>query len=207
MSFDIAIRKTHGDCTLDFRLQSNKSIVAIVGQSGIGKTTALNCIAGLLRPDSGHITVGGRALFDAEADCDIPPDQRRCGYVFQDSRLFPHMSVAANLSYGIPQSEPSAGSMSLEAVTALLDIEPLLSRKPANLSGGEVRRVAIGRALLSNPDFLLLDEPLASLDGERGEHILQAIERLRDEHAIPILYVSHDRKEVARLTNTLIALD
>ena len=203
MSFDIALRKTLGDCTLEVTIQSSSLLVAIIGPSGIGKTTLLNCIAGLVEPDSGHITIGGRTLFDITDGTNVPVHRRGCGYVFQDSRLFPHKDVKANLIYGL---KCAATSETLE-VAELLDIFHLLDRFPSTLSGGETRRVAIGRALSSSPRYLLLDEPTASLDPNRAEQVLSAIERLRDELAIPILYVSHDRAEVARLTDAVITMD
>ncbi len=206
MSFDITIRKSLGDCSVDVAFQSDTKLVAIVGQSGVGKTTLLNCIAGLLKPDSGRIAISGATLFDSELQIDLSPDQRDCGYVFQDSRLFPHKTVEENLRYGASRNG-GKGALTLDDAVSLLDIGSLLDRKPSSLSGGETRRVAIGRALLSNPKFLLLDEPLASLDSARAERILRTIERLRDELAIPMLYVSHDEAEVARLTDTAITLD
>ncbi|WP_209348281.1 ATP-binding cassette domain-containing protein [Pontixanthobacter sp. CEM42] len=206
MSFDIMIRKSLGDCSVDVAFQSDTKLVAIVGQSGVGKTTLLNCIAGLLKPDQGRITIAGTTLFDSELQFDLSPNQRDCGYVFQDSRLFPHKTVEENLRYGASRNG-GKGALTLDDAVSLLDIGSLLDRKPSSLSGGETRRVAIGRALLSNPKFLLLDEPLASLDSARAERILRTVERLRDELAIPMLYVSHDEAEVARLTDTAITLD
>ncbi|MDN3644737.1 ATP-binding cassette domain-containing protein [Pontixanthobacter aestiaquae] len=206
MSFDIAVRKSLGDCSINVAFQSEAPLVAIIGQSGVGKTTLLNCIAGLLKPDTGRIAVEGTTLFDSKQQIDLPPNQRNCGYVFQDSRLFPHKTVKENLLYGMGRSDGSI-ALSLGNAVSLLDIGSLLERKPGSLSGGETRRVAIGRALLSNPKFLLLDEPLASLDNARADRIIETIERLRDELAIPMLYVSHDTNEVARLTDTVVTLD
>ncbi|MXO90914.1 ATP-binding cassette domain-containing protein [Pontixanthobacter aquaemixtae] len=205
MSFDIAINKRQGDCQIDVTIRSDSKLVAITGPSGAGKTTALNCIAGLIRPDSGHITIGGRCLFDSEEKIDLPPESRGCGYVFQDSRLFPHKTVLANLNYGAGRAGTQTAPLSLEEAVSLLGLAHLLERKPDTLSGGEIRRVAIGRALLSGPRFLLLDEPASSLDPERAEQIISAIEALRDRHAIPIIYVSHDAAEVARLTDFVVS--
>lgn len=205
MSFDLRITKTIGDCRIDCTIQSSEQLLALVGPSGAGKTTLLNCIAGLIAPDAGHIDVAGQTLFNAEDSTNLKPEARGCGYVFQDSRLFPHMTAEQNLLYGAKSSGTSS-PYTLESITDLLDIAALLQRKPANLSGGEQRRVAIGRALLSGPEFLLLDEPLSSLDAERGETILNALEQLRDGTNMPILYVSHNPAEITRLTQSVFSL-
>ena len=199
MSFEIALRHQMGDRTIAFEGQSDARLTALVGPSGVGKTTLLNCISGLIRPDSGRIVVGGIVLFDRDMGIDVPPEKRRAGYVFQDNRLFPHRRVADNLSYGERLASPSERWISRDDVAAFLGIAHLLDRWPATLSGGETRRVAIGRALLAAPRFLLMDEPLTSLDAERADGILQVIERVRDELALPILYVSHTRTEIERL--------
>lgn len=185
-------------------MRSDTPLITLTGPSGTGKTTMLHCLAGLLRPERGHIIIGGRTLFDAGNGIDVPPHRRACGYVFQDARLFPHLDVRDNLRFAKPSAPPPMG---FDDVVALLDIEHLLGRKPAKLSGGETRLVAIGRALLSAPDYLLLDEPLASLDPERAEPVLIALMRLRDDTPIPIMHVSHDAAEIARLGGGSIALD
>ena len=167
-------------------------VVALFGRSGAGKTSLVNMLAGLLRPDSGRIAVAGRVLFDSAAGIDLAPERRRIGYVFQEGRLFPHLDVRANLLYGHRRIPPAERAIKLPEIVELLGIAHLLGRRPANLSGGEKQRVAIGRALLSNPRLLLLDEPLAALDAERKAEILPFIERLRDELGLPIVYVSHD---------------
>lgn len=169
------------------------SATVLVGPSGIGKTSVLHMVAGLLRPDRGHVRVGGRTLFDAEAGIDLRPEQRRAGYVFQEPRLFPHRRVCDNLRYG------AVGEVDLDRVTDFLGIGHLLDRWPSNLSGGEAKRVAIGRALLSDPAFLLLDEPLSSLDRARREEVLAAIEHVRDGLKLPILMVTHDAGEAERI--------
>ncbi len=206
MSFDIAISHAFGDRNIAVRLQSDARLTALVGPSGAGKTTTLNAIAGLLRPDNGRIAVNGQLLFDDASGVDLPPEARRAGYAFQDGRLFPHMRVAANLAYGEKLAPVADRWISSAEVIDLLDIGHLLTRYPAHLSGGEVRRVAIGRALLSAPRFLLLDEPLSSLDAARAEEIARLIERIRDQLSIPILLVSHDHAEVSRLAGQVVML-
>lgn len=206
MSFDLRIAKRIGERAIDLVIDDTAGLVALTGPSGAGKTTVLNCIAGLIAPDDGHIAIGGTMLFDRAADTNLPPEARRCGYVFQDSRLFPHLTVARNLAYGEALASSQDRWINLMEVAGLLEITELLDRRPATLSGGETRRVAIGRALLSAPRFLLLDEPLASLDPARGEQVLQCVERIRDELGLPMLYVSHDAAEVARLTDRVVEL-
>ncbi len=178
-------------------------ITALFGRSGSGKTTLVNLLAGLDRPDQGRIVVDHEVLFDSESGIDLPPERRRLGYVFQEGRLFPHMSVRRNLAYGMPQTDRT---VDFDQMVELLDIGALLDRKPAHLSGGEKQRIAIGRALLASPRLLLMDEPLASLDSQRKSEILPFIERLRDELAIPIVYVSHAMEEIIRLADTLVIL-
>lgn len=207
MSFDIDVRRNIGGRDLRFAVSAGPGLTAIVGPSGAGKTSLLNMIAGLLKPDSGHIAVGGRTLFDSDCCVDLAPQRRRAGYVFQDRRLFPHMRVARNLTYGTQDGGGASRlDMGVADVVDFLGIGDLLDRWPATLSGGEIQRVAIGRALLSDPDFLLMDEPLGALDTDRREDIMTIIERLRDELRLPILYVSHDRAEVERLANVVIPL-
>jgi len=199
MSFKVRLRLAVGGRTIALDLASQARLTALVGPSGAGKTSVLNAIAGLARPREGRIAVGGTVLFDSAAGVDLAPERRRAGYVFQDLRLFPHLRVAQNLAYGERIAQPERRWAGREDLIALLGIGHLLRRWPATLSGGEARRVAIGRALLAAPDFLLLDEPTASLDPGRVEALLALVERIRDELAIPILLVSHDRAEVERL--------
>ena len=182
-------------------------VLALFGRSGAGKTTLVNMLAGLLRPDAGRIAISGRTLFDSAAGINLPPERRRIGYVFQEGRLFPHLSVRTNLLYGHRRIPPPERAIKLPEIVKLLGIGHLLSRRPANLSGGEKQRVAIGRALLSNPRLLLLDEPLAALDAARKAEILPFIERLRDEIGLPIVYVSHDPAEVLRLADNILLLE
>jgi molybdate transport system ATP-binding protein len=206
MSFDIDIAYRRGTHDIALRLIAKPGLTALFGPSGAGKTSLLNMVAGLLRPDRGHIRIGDETLFDSKAGIDLPPERRRAGYVFQDGRLFPHRRVRDNLLYGWKLAAPAQRWITLEESIAFLDIAPLLDRWPATLSGGEAQRVAIGRALLSGPRFLLMDEPLASLDRARREEIMAMIERIRDELQFPILYVSHDRSEVERLASSIITL-
>lgn len=204
MSFDIDVERRIGERIVRARIMADTGIVALFGPSGVGKTTVLNMIAGLVRPDRGQIAVADRTLFDDARGIDLPPHERQCGYVFQDARLFPHMRVRANLRYG---TKREGAPLSFEAATDLLGIAPLLDRWPTSLSGGEAQRAAIGRALLSHPAFLMMDEPLASLDATRRAAIIDMVLRLHDQTRIPILFVSHDRQDVAALTDTVVALD
>ena len=206
MSFELTLHHRIGERAIALDLASDAALTALVGPSGAGKSTVLNCIAGLIRPDAGRIAVAGEVLFDSERGINLPPEARRVGYVFQDARLFPHMTVAANLAYGEKLARPEHRWIDRKRVVDLLGIGDLLARWPATLSGGEVRRVAIGRALLSAPRFLLLDEPMASLDAARAEGIRALIEQIRDELALPILLVSHDGAEVERLAGRIVTL-
>ncbi|WP_108816399.1 molybdenum ABC transporter ATP-binding protein [Loktanella sp. Alg231-35] len=195
----VAIKKQLGGFALDASFEAPAGVTAIFGASGSGKTTVVNAVAGLLTPAAGRISVGDVVLFDHEKRRDLPPQQRRIGYVFQDARLFPHMSVLRNLRFG--------GTYDEARIIEVLGLGDLLERMPAGLSGGEQQRVALGRALMCNPQLLLMDEPLAALDGARKAEILPYFERLRDDVKIPILYVSHDMSEVARLATTLVVMD
>ncbi|MGK6323553.1 ATP-binding cassette domain-containing protein [Sphingomonas sp. DT-51] len=200
MSFDIDVSVARGDARVTACFAVGEGLTALVGPSGIGKTSLLDMVAGLLRPARGHVLVGGRTLYDSAAGIDVPPERRRAGYVFQDMRLFPHRRVRGNLCYA------ARDAARLDEVARMLDIAHLLNRWPRSLSGGEARRVAIGRALLSDPAFLLLDEPLSSLDPARREEASRAIERVRDARAVPILMVTHDRGEAERLGNRIVAI-
>ena len=183
-------------------------VTAIFGRSGAGKTTLLKIIAGLLRPDFVKIKVGNTVLCDTQNDAWVPPEQRRIGYVFQDTRLFPHLSVKANLMFGRRfNPPPHSPELSFDAIVSLLGIERLLDRGIHNLSGGEGQRIAIGRALLANPRLLLMDEPLAALDADRKSEILPYLEGLRHSLDLPIIYVSHNLSEIRRLANWLAVLD
>ena len=184
----------------------SSGITALFGRSGTGKTTLVNALAGLIRPDRGRIAIDEEILFSAAENIDRRPERRRLGYVFQEGRLFPHYTVRGNLCYGMPRGTPRDPALSFEAVVELLRLEPLLKRRPHDLSGGEKQRVAIGRALLADPRLLLMDEPLASLDLAHRAEILPFIEQLRDRLRIPIVYVSHAMEEVVRLADTLVLM-
>ena len=200
MRFDIDVAARVGETDVACAFAADDGLTVLFGPSGAGKTSVLNMIAGLIRPSRGHVRVGDRTLFDAGAGVDVPPDQRRIGYVFQESRLFPHKQVRANLLYG-------AGDDTRLAETAeFLGIAHLLNRWPRTLSGGEARRVGIGRALLSDPDVLLLDEPLSSLDAARRAEIERVIVDLRDAARLPIVLVTHDTGEAERLGSRIIAI-
>ncbi|OCW57820.1 molybdenum ABC transporter ATP-binding protein [Hoeflea olei] len=206
MSLSVSIRHSFGAFSIDVGFEAPTGVTALFGRSGSGKTTVINAVAGLLRPQSGHVTLDGRVLFNSDTNAFTPVHRRRLGYVFQEGRLFPHLSVRQNLAYGrwfAPREAGSAGDHVIE----MLGIGALLDRRPGALSGGEKQRVAIGRALLARPKLLLMDEPLAALDEERKAEILPYLERLRDETDIPILYVSHSMVEVARLATTLVLIE
>ncbi len=199
MSFEIDVRKRLGEAEVALTLAAGDGATVLFGPSGVGKTSILNMVAGLLRPDSGRILVDGETLFGDGID--VPPEARRAGYVFQEARLFPHLRVRANLLYGAGRDTGA-----FEDRIGFLGIGHLLDRWPRTLSGGEAQRVAIGRAVLSNPRFLLLDEPLASLDRARREEILRAIEHLRDVMRLPILMVTHDPDEAERIGTRVVRM-
>ncbi|MCR9136513.1 MAG: molybdenum ABC transporter ATP-binding protein [Alphaproteobacteria bacterium] len=205
MSLEVSLRSRVGAFDLQAQFIAGPGITALFGHSGAGKTTILKMIAGLARPDTGRIVAGGRVLLDRAEGIDLPSHQRRVGMVFQDARLFPHMTVRRNLTYGRWAGKRKA-SVDFDRIADLLGIDGLLERYPAGLSGGEKQRVAIGRALLSDPDLLLMDEPLASLDNARKREILPYLEEIRDVTGLPIVYVSHEMDEVARLADTLVVL-
>lgn len=199
MSFEIDIEKRLGDARVSLTLEAGEGATVLFGPSGVGKSSVLNMVAGLLRPDRGRIAIDGETLFGDGID--VPPERRRAGYVFQEARLFPHMRVRANLLYG------ARGEIArFEDILGFLGIGHLLDRWPRTLSGGEAQRVAIGRALLSQPRFLLLDEPLSSLDRARREEIMLAIEHVRDVLKLPILMVTHDPEEAERIGTRVVRM-
>lgn len=207
MTLTLDLSHRFEDFALEIALEAGPGITALFGRSGAGKTTVINAVGGLLRPDRGRITLDGALLLDTERGICIPAHKRRLGTVFQDARLFPHLTVAQNLSFGTRYAPKGSKGPGLAEVVALLGLEDLLDRAPATLSGGQKQRVALGRALLSHPRMLLMDEPLASLDGPRKQDILPFLERLRDGPlGLPILYVSHAVDEIARLADTLVLI-
>jgi molybdate transport system ATP-binding protein len=206
---ELDVEKRLGDFHLKSAFQAPDGITALFGVSGAGKTTLINMLAGLVSPERGRITVQGTVLFDSDQHINIRPWRRRIGYIFQDGRLFPHLTVRQNLLYGRRfNARPPAETRLIEMsdVTALLGIDHLLDRQPATLSGGEQQRVAIGRAVLASPTMLLMDEPLAALDAGRQDDIMSMIEQLRDQLRLPIVYVSHSLNEIARLADTIVVL-
>ncbi|MGR3794036.1 molybdenum ABC transporter ATP-binding protein [Vannielia sp. SX4] len=203
MTLDVALVMKLGGFTLDVAFAAPAGITVLYGRSGAGKSSIINAVAGLAKPDGGRITVEGEVLFDSRAGVNLPAHKRRMGCIFQDARLFPHLTVAQNLRYGRWFSKRGPEEA---RVVEMLGIGPLLERRPGALSGGERQRVAIGRALMAGPRMLLADEPLAALDEARKAEILPYFERLGAEMGVPVLYVSHAPAEVARLATTVVAL-
>jgi molybdate transport system ATP-binding protein len=206
MTLAIDIKHRLGEFPLDAQFETGGGLVALFGRSGSGKTSLVNIIAGLIRPDQGRVAIDDAVLVDTARGIFVPRHRRRIGYVFQEGRLFPHLTVRQNLAYGRWFAPPGDRGDELDAVIDLLGIAGLLDRRPGRLSGGEKQRVAIGRALLANPRLLLMDVPLASLDEGRKMEILPYIERLRDHSRVPIVYVSHSIAEVTRLASTIVLL-
>jgi molybdate transport system ATP-binding protein len=203
----VDVKKQLGDFALNALFASESGATVLFGPSGAGKTSIINMIAGLLKPDRGRIALDGDVLFDSDARINVPAWRRRIGTVFQEGRLFPHLSVKRNLTYGRWMNGLADDPAAFTHAVELLDIGPLLDRRPGKLSGGERQRVAFGRALLMKPRLLLLDEPLASLDAARKLEILPYLERLRDDAKVPMIYVSHDPAEVTRIATRVVTLD
>jgi molybdate transport system ATP-binding protein len=207
MSVAVSLQHNFGTFALDVAFEArDAAVTALFGPSGSGKTSIVNAIAGLVKPDQGRIAINGRTVLDTSSGVFVPPQHRRVGYVFQDARLFPHMTVEKNLLFGWRRSAVRAEPDEIARVIAMLGLSHLMARYPAALSGGEKSRVALGRALLASPEILLLDEPLAALDAARRNEILPYLERLRDEAKLPMIYVSHALDEVARLAHAIVVL-
>ncbi|MEY8838378.1 molybdenum ABC transporter ATP-binding protein [Cribrihabitans sp. XS_ASV171] len=204
---EVSLKHRFGTFSLDAHFDAPAGVTVLFGRSGSGKTTIVNAVAGLLMPDEGRIVVDDLVLLDTAQSIRLKPHRRRLGYIFQEGRLFPHLTVRQNLAYGAWFAPKDAPRGDRERIVEMLGIGPLLNRRPGALSGGEKQRVAIGRALLSAPRLILADEPLAALDEARKAEILPYFERLRDEVNVPILYVSHSASEVARLATTVVALE
>jgi molybdate transport system ATP-binding protein len=205
LSLTVSLKDRRGDFALDATFETGRGVTALFGRSGAGKTTIVTMIAGLARPREGRIVLNDRVLFDSASRTSLPTWRRKVGMVFQEARLFPHLSVKANLLYGRWAGRRRSETR-LDSVLALLGLEAFLERRPHTLSGGEAQRVAIGRALMAAPDILLMDEPLSNLDGARRAEILPFLEKLAHEGGVPILYVSHQVDEVARLADSLVVL-
>jgi molybdate transport system ATP-binding protein len=203
---DVDIEQRLGAFDLAVAFRTEAPVVGLFGRSGAGKTSVVNAFAGTAKPRRGHVVVNGETLFDSARGIDLPPERRRLGYVFQDDLLFPHLDVESNLMYGYRRAPASTRVIEPAQVVDLLGLKALLQRSTHALSGGERQRVAIGRALLAQPRLLLMDEPLASLDAQRRDEVLRYIELLRDELAIPIVYVSHSVAEITRIADTLVLL-
>ena len=207
MSLQAAIRHRAGTFRLDVDFSAADGLVtALFGPSGAGKTCIVHALAGLIRPQEGRIVIAGETVLDTSTGHFIPPERRRTGVMFQDARLFPHMTVQNNLLFGWRRSPEPVPPPEIDRVIRLLGLANLLARRPHGLSGGEKARVALGRALLCGPRLLLLDEPLASLDAAKRDEILPWLERLRDTFRLPMVYVSHDIDEVARLADQVVLL-
>jgi molybdate transport system ATP-binding protein len=205
ITLDFSLRQ--GDFALDIQEQVEARVVALFGPSGSGKTTVLESIAGLRSPERGVIRIGNRTLYDADGGVDVPPHERHIGYVPQDLALFPHMNVTRNILYGANAAHDVGSAAALEQVLSLLELWPLLERGVGDLSGGERQRVAIARALTTSPLLLLLDEPLTALDSGLRARILPYLERIRDELATPIVYVSHDEAEIRAMADWVVELE
>ena len=203
----VDVEKRLGDFALAVRFEASSGATALFGPSGSGKTSIVNMIAGLVTPDRGRIALDDTVWFDGAARVSVPAHRRRVGYVFQEGRLFPHLTVAQNLDYGRWMSGHSRDPAELDRVVALLDIGHLMPRRPGHLSGGERQRIAFGRALLMKPRLLLIDEPLASLDRHRKLEILPYLARLRDEASVPMVYVSHQAGEIQRLASQVVRIE
>lgn len=207
MMLSIDAEKKLGAVSIVARFTLEAKAAALYGASGAGKTSIVNMISGLITPDRGRIVVRGETVFDSAARINVPPHRRNIGYVFQDGRLFPHLTVQSNLNYGRRRHRLAHDADEEQRIVTMLDLSALLERRPGKLSGGERQRVAIGRALMMRPRLLLLDEPLASLDAARKAEVLPYFERLRDEAGVPLLYVSHQPDEIRRMASVVVRVE
>ncbi len=206
MSLDVAFSHRFAEFSLDMAFDVPEGITVMFGPSGSGKSTALRVISGLMRPDAGHVALGERALFDSATKTFLPPHKRSIGTIFQDARLFPHLTVRQNLNFGRRYAKTQLSKRDETQIIDMLGIGHLLTRRPEGLSGGEAQRVSIGRTLMAQPEMILADEPLSALDPARKGEILPYFERLRDHARVPILYVTHNPLELARLANRVVVL-
>lgn len=211
MTVSVNIRKTLGALTIDAWFESTSGVTALFGKSGAGKTSIVQMLAGLMTPDNGRIDIDGTPVFDSETGLNMAPEHRQVGYVFQDARLFPHMNVRRNLEYGRRRNRSRNGNRNrngagFDDVVDVLAIAPLLDRQPHLLSGGEKQRIALGRALLSAPRLLLMDEPLAALDAERKWEVLPFIDRIQRDFGTPVVYVSHSIEEILQIADTMVLI-
>lgn len=204
MSLACRLKARRGDFVVEAAFATDRQVLALTGPSGAGKTTVLNVIAGLIPAERLDLTVGGRRIVATDAGLNPPACRRRIGYVFQDGRLFPHLSVAQNIAFG---RRYAAAPIPVEPILALLDLQTLTERRPATLSGGEMRRVAIARALCADPALLLLDEPFAGLDARRRAALIPYLLRLRDEARLPMILVSHDPRDIEAITQAAVAME
>ncbi len=205
-ALSVSVFQRRNGFTLDVAFESDSPLTALFGPSGSGKTSVLNMIAGVSRPERGRIVVAGHVLTDTAKRIFVPPHRRRIGFVFQDAQLFPHLTVEQNIKFGRWFRRAEGHALPLDVIIEVLGIGHLLKRRPATLSGGEKHRVALARALLSSPRILLMDEPLAGLDDARRMEIMNLIERVRDEFAVPIVFVTHNLEEVRRLASRVIRI-
>lgn len=206
MTLSVSLQQSMPNFSLDLKFEAPDGITVLFGESGSGKTSTINAIAGLQNSGQGRVTLSDRVLFDSDSNIHLKPYQRNIGYIFQESRLFPHLTVEQNLNYA-KRFKKAGKSVDFNHIVDLLGIKPLLKRRPNSLSGGEKQRVAIGRALLSAPDLILADEPLAALDGARKAELLPYFKKLNRELGIPMLYVTHSPEEVLELADHVIALE
>ena len=204
---DIHIRFARGDFVVNVQQKIESSVTGLFGPSGSGKSTLLGLLGGFIKPDSGHIILDGSCLFDSAKSVNLAPHMRRIGTLFQDGRLFPHLSIKKNLTYGLNLIAEENRVIQFDAIVEMLELSDFLARRPHELSGGEIQRVALGRALLTSPKLLLLDEPLSSLDMRLRQQILPFLKLIKDEIKIPMIYVSHDMSEIAYLTDKIMRIE